>query len=289
MKIYDRSEGLTYYEVQKKTAALLCGVLLIAGCGNAKIQENSMVTAGEVEEPVQTEETPQEDGAVVIEAGPDKKIYEAGSVTYTLYDFRLYESPEEAGIDPDEMLTIDAKYYMDRSIFLIVQADLRNIDYTGNDKEGEINVSRFTIAPNQQDETLQWKGLLGDAAGRYFLVKEIGDTRLSVLGTAYDGSSAVVEFTLEREGGVEGVIYGQLYNESKGAWFSGDAPFRICFAESGENILVDLNKSTREILYCYAYLVTGLPQQRDRGLTLEIYQKPNDTINETVYTYSGQH
>lgn len=157
---------------KRKTAALLCGVLLLAGCGNAKTQENTMDTAGEAERPVQTEETLQEDGdigaqadrdekgdgAVVIEAGPDKKIYEAGSVTYTLYDFKLYESPEEAGIDPNEMLTIDAKYYMDRSIFLTVQADLRNIDYTGGDKEGEINVSQFTIAPNQQDETLQWEG-----------------------------------------------------------------------------------------------------------------------------------
>lgn len=116
--------------------------------------------------------------------------------------------------------------------------------------------------------------LIGDTVSYTPLVKEIGDTKLTVLAAAYDGNAAVVDFTMEREGGVEGVLYGQLYNESKGAWFAEDAPFRLVFADCSENIFVDLDKSTEEMLYCYAYLVTDLPDQA-AGLTMEIYQEPD--------------
>ena len=40
--------------------------------------------------------------------------------------------------------------------------------------------------------------LMGNGVSYQPLIKEIGDTRLTVLGAAYDGKSAVVEFTLER-------------------------------------------------------------------------------------------
>jgi hypothetical protein len=113
--------------------------------------------------------------------------------------------------------------------------------------------------------------LTGGAVSCQSLVKEIGDTKLQVLAAAYDGSAAVVEFTLEREGGVEGLLYGQLYNESKGAWFTKEAPFWVSFADCSENIWVDLDKSTEELVYCYGYLVTKLTDQ-PAGLTLEIYE-----------------
>lgn len=128
--------------------------------------------------------------------------------------------------------------------------------------------------------------LVGNPASFAPIVKEIGDTRLTILASAYDGNAAVVEFTLEKEGGVEGFCYGQLDNESKGAWFAADAPFRFFFADCGENIYVDLEKSTKDILYCYDYIVAALPDQA-QGLTLEIYQNqdhdedveaPTDTL-----------
>lgn len=129
--------------------------------------------------------------------------------------------------------------------------------------------------------------LTGGAVSCQPLVKEIGDTRLSVLGAAYDGSAAVVELTLEREGGVKGLLYGQLYNESKGAWFTQEAPFRISFADCSENIWVDLERSTEEKIYCYCYLVTRRPAGTE-GLTLEIYENRDDeesgeSLSDTIF------
>ena len=46
--------------------------------------------------------------------------------------------------------------------------------------------------------------LMGEGVSFNSVVKEIGDTRLTVLGAAYDGNAAVVDFTLEREGGAAG-------------------------------------------------------------------------------------
>lgn len=119
--------------------------------------------------------------------------------------------------------------------------------------------------------------LIGDAVSFESVVKEIGDTRLTILASAYDGNAAVVEFTLEREGGVKGLCYGQLDNESKGAWFSEDAPFYFFFADCNENIYVDLDKSTENILYCYDYMVMRIPDQTIQGLTMEIYQNTNES------------
>lgn len=125
--------------------------------------------------------------------------------------------------------------------------------------------------------------LIGNSASFVPLVKEIGDTRLTVLAAYYDGNAAVVEFTLEKEGGVEGLCYGQLDNESKGAWFAEDAPFRFFFADCGENIYVDLEKSTGNIVYCYDYMVVDLEDQA-QGLTLEIYQNQDHDEDVIVPT-----
>lgn len=161
---------------RRKIAALLCGTLLLAGCGNAKAEEKSIegtIAPAQMEEiqpddnsgnedeksseMVQEEEN-EKGGTVVIESGPDKKIYETGSLVYTLHDFKVYGSSEEAGIDRKDLLLTDARNYMDRSIFLVMQVDINNIDFVGDDEKGEINVSRFTISPNQPDEALQWEG-----------------------------------------------------------------------------------------------------------------------------------
>lgn len=131
--------------------------------------------------------------------------------------------------------------------------------------------------------------LMGDGVSFNPVIKEIGDTRLTVLGAAYDGNAAVVDFTLEREGGVKGVLYGQLYNESKGAWFTEDAPFRLIFKDCSEAIFVDLEKSTEEMLTCYAYLVTDLPGQ-PAGISMEIYQKQDEELctDTVLIPVSGQ-
>lgn len=123
--------------------------------------------------------------------------------------------------------------------------------------------------------------LLGDAVSCTPLVRELGDTRLTVLGAVYDGSAAVVEFTLEGAAEVQGVICGQLYNESKGAWFTEDAPFRFAFTDCSENIYVDLERSTEETLYCYAWLVTDLPEAAQE-LTMEIYRRQDNEAGAEI-------
>lgn len=171
---------------KRMTAAVLCGMVLLSGCGKAEavsgeaasaVQEETEVDIQEENQGNVQEETSQSnddsavaesaqengnagEGVVVIEAGPEKQLYEDGNLVYTLHDFKLYDSPEEAGIDQDKLMTADAKYYMDRSKFLTVQVDINNLDFAGDEKdgEGEMNLSLFTVSPNEPDESLQWAG-----------------------------------------------------------------------------------------------------------------------------------
>lgn len=164
---------------KRMTAAVLCSILILSGCGNGSAQAGEMEqdnsartedirqgqetgtkeTGKDVGSGEQTIDRGKED-SVVIEFGPDKPLFEEGSVIYTLHDFKLYESPQEASIPPDELMTADAAYYADRSKFLMVWADIHNVDYAGDNKdgEGEMNITCLTIAPGEPDEALQWEG-----------------------------------------------------------------------------------------------------------------------------------
>lgn len=173
-------------------AMLLCGALLLGGCGSsgsdtkkngveeisaqetgveeAGVQEDG---AGEAEAQDVGEEGSSADemgtsgaaaggGSLVIETGPDKPAYDSGSLVYTLYDFKLYESAEDVSISEEKMVLEDAERYADRSKFLLMQVDIQNIDYQGddNDGKGEMNLSLFMIMPKEQDESDQWGGSL---------------------------------------------------------------------------------------------------------------------------------
>lgn len=163
---------------KRMIAAILCGTLLLWGCGKpetgngeaaGEVWEESKTDAGSMEADPYTSEAAGSmeqgggnagEGSVVIETGPEKQAYDVGNVVYTLHDFKLYDSPQEASLDPDKLVTIDAKGYMDRSKFLTVQVDISNIDYEGDERngEGEMNITLLTIAPNEPEESLQWAG-----------------------------------------------------------------------------------------------------------------------------------
>lgn len=170
---------------KRMTAAFLCGMVLLSGCGKAEAVSGDAASAVREEAGVDVQEENQSniqetaqsnddgagaeaaqengnagEGVVVIEAGPEKQLYEDGNLVYTLHDFKLYDSPEEAAIDKDKLMTADAEYYMDRSKFLTVQVDINNLDFSGDEKdgEGEMNLSLFTISPGEPDESLQWAG-----------------------------------------------------------------------------------------------------------------------------------
>lgn len=192
--------------------AALCGVILLGGCQKAETGSEE-ASRGDVtlEEVQRSEEGSKkesadlgEDGegleqnngnagedAVVIETGPQKPLYEAGNLAYTLYGFKLYNSPEEAGIEKNELETADAEYYMDRSKFLTFKVDINNIDYPGDEKdgEGELNLSLFVISPKEPDESLQWAGSYpvylsehGEKEKFYHVWVKPGETRTVLIG-----------------------------------------------------------------------------------------------------------
>lgn len=96
--------------------------------------------------------------------------------------------------------------------------------------------------------------LIGENISKKRMEEQLGDTKLTILSAVSDGQSAVVEFTLERKGGVNALEYSQETNEDKGAAFTDDATFYFCFTDYDGCIYVDLDRSTDEKLYCYDYM-----------------------------------
>ena len=106
--------------------------------------------------------------------------------------------------------------------------------------------------------------------------RQIGDTKLTILSRVCDESAAVVEFKLEREGGVNAFEYSQLDNEFRGALFSDKPTFWFEFVAGSENIIVDLERSTDDVVYCYDYMALE-PDAYDKekkGLLFEVTEYP---------------
>ena len=116
------------------------------------------------------------------------------------------------------------------------------------------------------------EALIGDNVSHEQVVKEFGDTKLTILSAVSDGQSAVVEFTLEREGGVNALNYSQLDNEAKGAWFSEETDFYFEFADYSGSIYVDMDKSTPDKLYCYDYM--NADNRGKKEIILKTYEYP---------------
>ena len=103
------------------------------------------------------------------------------------------------------------------------------------------------------------------------ITQDVDGTMLTILSAVRDHNSAVVEFTLEKEGGVDALIYSQFDNEAKGAQASDTSTFWLHFGDSGEHVFVDLEKSTADKLYCYDYMT--LDSVSD-SIPVEIYVYP---------------
>lgn len=108
---------------------------------------------------------------------------------------------------------------------------------------------------------------------------KIGDTKLSVLSFVHDGNAAVAEFTLEKKGGVDALVYNKSYNRSKGADFSGSAKFYFTFDEYDGKIFVDTDKSSKDKVYCYYYMTCQYKDNTDNvTLTIEEYPCTRDEL-----------
>lgn len=114
--------------------------------------------------------------------------------------------------------------------------------------------------------------LVGETVSYPNIVKDIDGTTLTIISAVRDKNSAVVEFTLEKEGGVD-MNYSQLDNEAKGAWFSDDSTYWFEIGDTG-NMFVDLERSTPEKLYIYDYAVCGMNGFNPSNLMLHLTQYP---------------
>ena len=96
------------------------------------------------------------------------------------------------------------------------------------------------------------ESLIGDSMSYPNITKEIDGTTITILSVVRDNNSAVIEYTLEKAGGVDALNYSQLDNEAKGAWISEESTFN--FSIGSGSTMVDLENSTDEKLYCYEYI-----------------------------------
>lgn len=65
-----------------------------------------------------------------------------------------------------------------------------------------------------RDEGLA-ESLIGDSMSYPNITKEIDGTTITILSVVRDNNSAVIEYTLEKAGGVDALNYSQLDNEAK--------------------------------------------------------------------------
>lgn len=140
--------------------------------------------------------------------------------------------------------------------------------------EEEKNTSYVVTYPKRDYENMdaeKAEELIGKQMEYPAITREINGTTLTILSAVRDHNAAVVEFTLERKGGVDALNYSQLDNEAKGAYFSDESTFWFKIGDGGENIFVDLSKSTDEKLYCYDYMTL---ESASNAISMEIDEYP---------------
>lgn len=176
---------------RKIFTVIICSVFLLGGCrnqeagtGKEELLQNQAVSDDNTS--VQTQEE-------ISESGEENKVViemEDGDISCVLYDFRLFDTPREASVSQEDMEVTDARYYADKSKFLLVQADISNISYQGYNEDKSINLSCFIIGPKEQEEEAWWYGSMpvylsenveGEGNYYHFLVNE-GETKSVILG-----------------------------------------------------------------------------------------------------------
>ncbi|MBQ9609600.1 MAG: hypothetical protein IJV15_09195 [Lachnospiraceae bacterium] len=112
---------------------------------------------------------------------------------------------------------------------------------------------------------------------------DLDGTKMTILSTVSDGNCMVVEYTLEREGGVKiyNLDHAEHSNETKGNFPEIDQNVNFDFGK----VYIDLEKSTEEKMYCYSYAILASEYQENETptiyvqilpCTIEEYAKTND-------------
>ena len=128
---------------------------------------------------------------------------------------------------------------------------LRHIGKNGNDSVYTITYPKIEYVESDPKDVAR---LLGDKMVTTPVVCKVGEYTVTVEGVVRDERGLVVAYTIEREAGVDCLIYSQLENESKGAFINDDQNFIFGFKEGSGKIWVDMERSTKTKLYCSEYM-----------------------------------
>lgn len=124
-----------------------------------------------------------------------------------------------------------------------------------SDDKDEFFTATYPQVEYEELDVEKAEKLIGDKMEYPSLTTEMDGTTITILSAVRDKNSAVVAFTMEKEGGVDAISYSQIDNEAKGAYFTDEARFWFSIGDGGK-IFVDLVQSTADTLYCYYYIAT---------------------------------
>lgn len=124
-------------------------------------------------------------------------------------------------------------------------------DKNGNDSVYTVTYPKIEYVESDPKDVAR---LLGDKMVTTPVVCKVGDYTVTVEGVVRDERGLVVAYTIEREAGVDCLIYSQLENEAKGAFLNDDQNFVFGFKEGSGKIWVDMERSTKTKLYCSEYM-----------------------------------
>ena len=111
------------------------------------------------------------------------------------------------------------------------------------------------------------KRILADKVNTEPIVTEFDGYTFTINAIVNDGHAAIVDYTIEKKGGVDLLNYSQLDNEAKGAFTNEEQPIKYSINGGHGKLFVNIEKSTSDKLYCTEYL---LRDGNSVGLTFEI-------------------
>ena len=156
------------------------------------------------------------------------------------------------------------------------------VDENGNPNEVTQTLPKVEYVEADEEKADE---LIGDKVASEQTEIQIGETKMTVLSVTRDKNGIIAEYTLEKEGGVDCLNYSELDNETKGAWLNEDSNIMFSFNEGAGKIYVDLEKSTKDKLYCYEYMADNRAcfDGDDIPLTSSEVITDHLTLSYTVY------
>ena len=95
--------------------------------------------------------------------------------------------------------------------------------------------------------------LIGDQTMTDPITVRMNDHTLTILSAVRGENAMVMEMTLENPKGEKALVYDQLTNESKGAYFADESDIFFGIERAPEMIWVDMEKSTETCIHLYYY------------------------------------